>query len=71
MLPFCVHCNAMAVVDLESDSNSFLSVVYSIRCASTMLRHLELQGIAGVLSSPPWSFLLSSSASYSLACASL
>ena len=50
---FYVCHTAMAVVELKSDSNSFLSIVYSIRCALTVLRHLELQGIAGVLSSPP------------------
>jgi len=44
----------MAMVKLESDFNSFLPAVYSIRC---VLHHLELQGIAGMLSSPPYSCL--------------
>jgi hypothetical protein len=44
---------AMATVELKYDSNSFISAVYSIRHALTMLRHLELQWIAGMLNSPP------------------
>ena len=55
MPPFCVRRTAIVVVELEYNSNSFLSVVYSIRRAPTVLCHLELQGIFSVLSSPSWS----------------
>jgi hypothetical protein len=43
----------MAMVVVESNSNSFIFAMYSIKRALTVLCHLDLQVITGVLSYPP------------------